>query len=71
MLSNLKSHINKERESLLIYMRDDLSGLNVMQEKMDQACAQEEGDQYFFNNNNNNNNNIYIYMQGHRLQPTP
>ena len=55
MLSNLKSHINKERESLLIYMRDDLSGLNVMQEKMDQAWAQEEGDQYFFNN-------IYIYI---------
>ena len=55
MLSNLKSHINKERESLLIYMCDDLSGLNVMQEKMDQAWAQEEGDQYFFNN-------IYIYI---------
>ena len=54
MLSNLKSHINKERESLLIYMRDDLSGLNVMQERMDEACAQEEGDQYFFN--------LYIYI---------
>lgn len=37
----MEFHINKERDSLFIYMCDDLLGVNVMKEKLGQTHMHE------------------------------
>lgn len=44
MLSNLKSHIIKERDSFFIYKCGHLLGLNVLEEKLGQIRTSREGE---------------------------